>query len=146
MTPKGATRKAQLDIARPHFLKCYDCKLKIRCPKFEENVDQIKVEPLEDEIEYKEEKINMKLVKEFISCLSVEGKSEILAVILNSESDSIWEDQKKGACNISQSTVQTITGVNADEWYECRHPLIKTIAEELSKVSYLLFQHLLASI
>jgi hypothetical protein len=104
------------------------------------------VEPLEDEIEYKEEKINMKLVKEFISCLSVEGKSEILAVILNSESDSIWEDQKKGACNISQSTVQTITGVNADEWYECRHPLIKTIAEELSKVSYLLFQHLLASI
>ena len=40
---------------------------------------------------------------------------------------------KKSIVNISQSTLQTISGVNADEWYESRHLLMRTIADELSK-------------
>ena len=77
----------------------------------------------------------MKSVKEYLRTLVLSDKSEVLAFLSNSESDTIWEDQKKAACNVSQSTIETITGANANDWYEGRHQLIKTIAEELSKVA-----------
>ena len=136
MPPKGVSqaRKAQLDKDRPHFLKCFDCKLKVKCPRYASNVDELCVSPLEEQLEH--EGISMLSVKEYLQNLALSDKSEILAFLLNSESDTIWDDQKKAACNVSQSTVQTITEVNANEWYEGRHQLIKTIAEELSKVSF----------
>ena len=134
MPPKGASqaRKAQLDKARPHFLNCFDCKLKIKCPRYASNADELCIEPLEEQVA--NEGINMISVKEYLRNLSLSDKSEILAFLLNSESDTIWNDQKKAACNVSQSTDQTITEVNAYDWYEGRHLLIRTIAEELSKV------------
>ena len=131
MPPKGAARKEQLSKARPHFINCYECNLRIKCPKSVTNVDQIEVEHLQEEVGQRE--VDMMKVKDFLACQSIAEKSEIVSFILNSESDSIWEDLKKSNCNISQSTVQTLTDVNADDWYESRHPIIRTIAEELSK-------------
>ena len=124
MPPKGATRKTHLDKSRPHFLNCNECKIKIKCPTFQNSYEDLPDQHSE---------ISMQSVKDYIRSQTVEGKSEILAFILMSENDTIWEDQNISSCNISQSTLQTITGVNADEWYESRHPLMRTIADELSK-------------
>ena len=133
MPPKGATqaRKEQLDKARPHFLTCLECKLKVKCPKDATNNDPIEAELLDPDI--KHEEMNMTTVKIFIQKGSIREKSEILAFLLNSEANAIWDDQKNATCNISQSTVRSITQVSATDWYEGRHQLIKTIAEELSK-------------
>ena len=135
MPPKGVSqaRNAHLDKARPHFLNCFDCKLKIKCPRYASNEQELCIEALEEQTGH--EAVNMKSVKEYLRTLVLSDKSEVLAFLLNSESDSIWEDQKKAACNVSQSTIETITGANANDWYEGRHQLIKTIAEELSKVA-----------
>ena len=102
MPPKGATRKTQLDKSRPHFLSCDECKVKVKCPTFQQNDEDIPVQDSE---------VNMQSVKDFIRSRTVEVKSEILAFILMSENDAIWDDQKKASCNISQSTLETITEV-----------------------------------
>lgn len=124
MPPKGATRKTQLDKSRPHFLNCNECKVKVKCPTFQQS---------DEDIPDQDSEVNMQSVKDFIRNRTVEEKSEILAFILMSENDAIWEDQKIASCNISQSTLGTITEVNADDWYESRHPLMRTLADELSK-------------
>ena len=56
MPPKGATqaRKVQLDKARPHFLACMECKLKVKCPKDVTNTDPIEAELLDPEIKNEE--------------------------------------------------------------------------------------------
>ena len=54
MPPKGATqaRKEQLDKARPHFLTCLECKLKVKCPKDATNNDPIEAELLDPDIKH----------------------------------------------------------------------------------------------
>ena len=84
MPPKGVSqaRNAHLEKARPHFLNCFDCKLKIKCPKSASNVEELCVEPLEEKTGH--EALNMKSVKEYLKTLILSDKCEVLRFLLNS--------------------------------------------------------------
>ena len=146
MPPKGRSKWSHLEHSRPHYLKCDICDLSIKCPKkvvigedMKDTDQEGDGQTAEDtETKDKEQKIDIiKEVKSNIGDLTTYQKAAIVSLILQSEQDSLWEDQNKAACNLSHSSVQSITSENADQWYSVRHPLLKVIADELSQVLFL---------
>jgi hypothetical protein len=146
MPPKGQSKWSHLEKLRPHYLKCNICDLSIKCPKkvvFGEDMTDTDQEDEDQKAEDtdkedKEHKIDIvKEVKSNIGSLTTSQKAAIVSLVFQSEQESLWDDQNKAACNLSQSSVQSITSKNADNWYSVRHPLLKVIADELSQVLFL---------
>ena len=136
MPPKDSKRRLHLDKARPHYIKCDICDINIKCQKELDSNDDEEKETLSLDVDDRD------LVKEIsanVKNLTVLQKAEIVGLIFRSETDSIWEDQLKAGCNLSKSTVKSITDENGEHWYAKRHPLLKTIAEELSQVTKLTY-------
>lgn len=141
MPPKGRSKWSHLEQLRPHYLKCNICELSIKCPKkvvFGEDQEDEDQKAEHTDKEDKEDKVDIvKEVKSNVGSLTTSQKAAIVSFVLQSEQDSLWDDQNIAACNLSQSSVQSITSENADNWYSVRHPLLKVIADELSQVLFL---------
>ena len=141
MPPKGRSKWSHLEQLRPHYLKCNICELSIKCPKkvvFGEDQEDEDQKAEHTDKEDKEDKVDIvKEVKSNVGSLTTSQKAAIVSFVLQSEQDSLWDDQNIAACNLSQSSVQSITSENADNWYSVRHPLLKVISDELSQVLFL---------
>lgn len=141
MPPKGRSKWSHLEQLRPHYLKCNISELSIKCPKnvvFSEDQEDEDQKAEHTDKEDKEDKVDIvKEVKSNVGSLTTSQKAAIVSFVLQSEQDSLWDDQNIAACNLSQSSVQSITSENADNWYSVRHPLLKVIADELSQVLFL---------
>ena len=129
----------------PHWILCERCDLSVQCPR-KDNPDidysQVKVETVDTCFQTEHEGLSEDRISvvdklsndNFLVGLTLENKCKIITEILASEITSINQDAAIAKTKVN-STIEDIAKVDPNDWYNGRHPLLKSICDGLSQIN-----------